>query len=428
MFAVFNRPDISPVRPDGCRGPGDNGVESGSARDALTEFILDSFRSCQDRSVIIGSMFHWTDVVFTTRLKQIILAKNLTFLAVAGDESTSVPLPVQSFFDSHVQGGVWERRPLGRRNHDKWLLFMSLDFDKMAAADLPVTAKRTAPTTGVRPALYVSTGNLSTADHDKHNAAVLVPVGPRVICELTKRYVAMARAYEIGAGSSASGFETSFPALVNYVEIDDELVKVYLFPRGESKDTVRGILKNIAPEKRQDGQSCKIQIANNRWSREGVAEELKILADKGALVEVVARSPDDRADLDGDQDFTTKEMTSQVATILKGCAFRFWQQHKRNCDGSVKTISDIDGTKIPQCTTSIHSKYMLIEAPYKTESGAYEQQKLVWVGSPNMVESSVNGSFEILLKIKNDSVMFDEFRKDFEYLKKHATDDVLPPN
>ncbi len=386
MYTAFNRP------PDG----GQTSI--------LQTFLFQIFSCVQASSAVHGSMFHWNDVGFTTSLARVVAPKKLILHLVAGDSGMSVPREVKEFFRDYVtDGGVWQRRPMGRRNHDKWFLFDALDFDLLRTLGLHPNIHATQTIRGVRQALFLSTNNLSTEDPKKHNAAVLIPVDSRLANPLKERVETLKLCYKFGWI-----VKPIVKDRLDYVTAEDEHFKLYLYPRKSGADVVKGILENMDPSSTSRTGSSSIQVSNNRWNRVKVADQLCRLHVLGAGVEVVARSPEDEADLDSDGENETKEMSGDVANALKKCSTRYWQKHKGHP------------------VSFIHSKYLLVDGPYKQDSGAFAHQKLVWLGSPNMTKAAIEKSFEVLLKIKDDQIAYSDFRGDFEHLKAYATDSAVP--
>ena len=94
---------------------------------------------------------------------------------------------------------------------------------------------------------------------------------------------------------------------------------------------------------------------------------------------------------------------------------------------------------LKQCTTryyqaedvNIHSKYMLIDAPYR-ESPAedYAQATLVLSGTANLTGPAISSNWETLVLLRDYPGAYDAFLIDFQSLSRERSTDspVSPPN
>jgi len=113
-------------------------------------------------------------------------------------------------------------------------------------------------------------------------------------------------------------------------------------------------------------------------------------------VEIITRGPDTPYE-DG-----TMEMGASVDKILSETAAQYGLKRYYQRDG-----------------VNIHSKYMLVDAPYQ-DGNTYKRQKLVWVGTPNLTDEALYSSYELLAKIYETKLSYDVFRRNFSTLATQA--------
>ncbi len=145
--------------------------------------------------------------------------------------------------------------------------------------------------------------------------------------------------------------------------LGDYDTKVYFFPRATG-DTIVNVLNNVTCD---DDSHIHVAMAYFSNPRLAVAEALADRFFEGCEVSVLVR-----------------EATTGSSII------------------SELSVEGIDLSVFPSGTThSVHSKYLLINAPYGSEA---ERQKLVWTGSHNYTGPALRNHDETLLKIQNDDV------------------------
>lgn len=373
----------------------------------LANFLLDAFDSAAKDSKVWGSMFHWSSRSFTDRLNDIRKLWHLELHIYGGNADDDVPDKVKEFFDKKgVYGKIYKDDPDGMMNHNKWFLFEQLDWGKLVGRR---PAEATAPLSGVGPALYVSSANLTDdakvgnwTDEEKHNNAVIVPVNAPVVEAFKDYYKKIKKGYQNMDFWSGLGRLFGAPEKKNhYRRVDTDRARFYIYPRRPcppSKDTVLQVLNNVHVS---PADPCEIRIVTPRWrgDRKVVADRLAELKAQGAIVEVVCRWPDKNGD-DGEY-----ELSQDIEKVLAGCATRYYQASGVN----------------------IHSKYLLIAAPYIQSDGRYKFERLVWTGTPNLTPSALDGHWETLVKLYECCGAYERYLEDFCYLCANATCPPLLP-
>lgn len=384
----------------------------------LTDLLLAAFDSAAVGSRVWGSIFQWSDEQLTRALEASVRSRQLRLQLVAGDRDHAFQAGVASFFRRRVRrGGVFRRRPLGtRRNHDKWFLFEALDFEALQRS-LPAGAEVVADFPAPGWALLVSTANLTEADRLKNNAAVLVPVGPRLAVQLQHRFEILRWCYR--CPSLLAPLAEALFRRFRFAPVELERFVLHSFPGRAGYDPIRETIARIVPA----AGPVHIRVCNIRWTRTGVAQALLDLhraAPETTQIEIIARSPQDWVDLDEDGLYERTEMSAAVATRLSRCATRYWQRHDLDARGEPLTTSgrDRDGNPIavPRSLAAIHGKYALIDAYFQQDTTT-QRRRLLWIGSPNMTRAAVESNFEILLEFKSDAGAYEAFARNFERLK-----------
>jgi hypothetical protein len=380
MFATFNRPSASVTGLD----------------HTIAEFVLDAFRSASRGSAVFGGVMNWHDHEFTTTLRGIIDDRGLKVRLVTGqEEEDEIDDDVKDLIDSIQDGVAAAVDPDGFMPHTKFFVFERLNFlalgqrqSEAAFAELPAEPQR---------ALCMGTFNIG--ENHKHNAAVLVPISRNMFRSFEKYFDDLLGEYKEKAFPSPFREIISFLDTLlhgtsrnRYKKSETSLVKAYFFPRRPFEDTIVNILRNLQHFDNPVHDSCRIRIVNPHWTkgRIGVAKTLRTLNAHGASVEVISRSSDASED--------DPQLNPEVAEILDQCSTRFIQGDGLN----------------------IHSKYMIIDGPYRRGDG-FERQHLVWVGSPNLTKAAVRSHWELLLKLKHGIGASSRFEADFDFLVQNAT-------
>jgi hypothetical protein len=204
-----------------------------------------------------------------------------------------------------------------------------------------------------------------------------------------------------------SGFADTTPHKKNqYRTVRAQLGTFYLYPRRPFKDPVLEILENIqhfgGPV---SGSSCEVRIVTPRWrgSRKAVAQHLETLHRNGAVVEVMCRSHEDRFEKPkGDG---KPELDSAIDDILVRCATRYFQ------------AKDVH----------VHSKYLLIDAPFKQADGTYKRERFVWTGTQNLTPGAIDSHWEMVVKLHDGHGAYGLYLDDFRYLCANAARPPLAP-
>lgn len=161
----------------------------------------------------------------------------------------------------------------------------------------------------------------------------------------------------------------------------DSGARVYFFPR-VSGDTAVSVLDNV----RCDGTSrIRVAMAFFTNARIEVAQALAARARDGCSVRVVV----------GDAEIPIG--TRVASTIRAG-------------GGHVTTYPATDSE------WGLHSKYMLIDAPY---AGSPGHRRLVFTGSHNWTGPALHENDETMLRVENDAV-FDAFWADWDHVRASA--------
>jgi len=381
--------------------------------DVLTDLLLGLFGAATPGSQVFGAVYHFSDRAFAGALRAVVSERRLRLALNAGDREHSFGAEVRDFFEACVsEGGVYRVRPIERRNHDKWFLFESFDFEAFGRALPPgVEIVGALPASGA--ALCVSTANLSAEDRCKNNAAIVIPAGAEMVRALRERFAVVRRLYRVPKLLKRPA-NFWFERHHAYREVEDSRFRLCLFPKLDGIDPLERWVEALP------SGPLSLRICSNRWNRAGLARALlgRYLAARGSMrLDVIARSPDDWYDFDGDGIYEGTEMTADVAEALARCATRYWQRHALDeRTGRLLTTSaeNLRGEpiEVPECLANIHSKYLLLETP---------AVRSVWIGSPNMTRAAVGTSFEILVELKNEPGAFLAFNNNFNMLKASAS-------
>ena len=182
--------------------------------------------------------------------------------------------------------------------------------------------------------------------------------------------------------------------------------KLYLFPRSDGKDTLNGILKNVKHFEMTSNDKAFIGLITPRWrnGRLGIAKTIRKIYKNGAFVAVNVR---DAINSDTqDEEFDTK--------IRKIIGLNFFNVLHGNYRGGISSLFHENRN------TNIHTKTLLIDAPYKVND-EYIHQKNIWIGSMNLTKPSIKDHWESILKIENDEQAFKIFLDNFNYLQREAS-------
>lgn len=192
-----------------------------------------------------------------------------------------------------------------------------------------------------------------------------------------------------GDAALFAGYEATWNDLVADVEnpdyyriVDGDLAtRVYFFPRGTGGDTSVSILNNVTCD-----ATSRIRVAMAFFTnaRSEVADALAARAREGCDVRVVA----------GDAEIP---LGTTVASTL--------------------TAAGVELTRYPDRSGwGLHSKYLLIDAPYAGSSG---HRRLVFTGSHNWTGPALTSNDETQLRIEDDAV-FDGFSADWSHVRASA--------
>jgi len=377
MFAFFTDPTN---RPAGKKG-----------RDTRWQgFLLDAFRCAAKETIVLGAIYRWDLEEFSEKLNEIREDRNLSLRICAGRDpdrsDTYYPIPsaVKKAFKDFDGGGIFECDPAGMMNHNKFFVFEKFKFDKFsemhqALGEIPENS----------PALYISSSNISHNDNNKHNTFVIVPINAAIKKAFGEYYEDLNREYLIAATCRYGTVRSPSSSRNRYRKVSSDRVKVYFFPRTTGIDTIEGVVDNIRAVPTTDSRavvnpSSEIRIVVPRWfnRRVGIAYGLKKLAGKGVDCRVITRCK-------------KKHLGKKVKTALEGI-----REHRFQNTGK---------------GVNIHSKYILIDAPYK-DGDSYTMQKLIWVGSANLSPAAIDRHWEVIIKIKNEEQMFEAFKKNYQNL------------
>jgi hypothetical protein len=398
VFAVFNRPSANP--PD----------NAGEFRDtSIEDFVLDAFRSAERGSTVFGGVMNWKGNAFTNTLDEIRRDRDLRLRLVTGRLDSSFTNTVTDFFEAITDGVSAAVNPDGMVAHTKFFVFESIDFAGLAGRQ-PGKAFNALPD-GRGRALCM--GSFNIGEHVKHNAAVLVPINGAVgrrcrsyFNDLIGEYKELIAPFPLNELLKLVDFVLHGRSKNRFSTVDAPQCRVYLYPRtrGANKDTIVNVLKNIRHSKEKVADDhCRIRIVMARWkdTRIEVAKTLKAIKDLNpdtVSIEVIARATSgggsDGPDLDED-----------VAAILDTCVTARFEERT--------------GDKL-----YIHSKYLLVDAPYEDDDGGFAHQNLVWMGSPNMTGNAIDNRWEMLIKLKHGSGAFAAFSEDFDWLAQNAATQV----
>jgi len=283
---------------------------------------------------------------------------------------------------------VYTVDPEGMMNHNKFMLFQAIDLGKLKRKQ-PKWAVGDGPFNWT-PALYLSSANLTYSSNGKHNNSVLVPIDAAIYNALEWYSGELEQEYE----SSSQGDNTSKEN--RYLKIKSDRCKVYLFPRREGShpseftDMLVGVLKNLPHAHSKSSRACEIRIAVPAWydTREELARTVAECSKNGAWVRIKTRKP-------GSSSVGT-DLGEKIEKILR------------------KAKGDLE-YRYQDSGESIHSKYVLIDGPYR-DGDAHREQKLVWTGSPNFSGHAVYNHWEMICKLYQETGAYEVFKNDFEAL------------
>ena len=173
----------------------------------------------------------------------------------------------------------------------------------------------------------------------------------------------------------------------------------YLFPQRPFKiDTLAEILKRIQHFDHAVNSECTVRLVTPRWrGRVEVLNCLERLRKNGANIEIVTRNKKRRGE---------PEVPKTIMKRLKKCATLYFQKPYAR----------------------IHSKYVIIDAPYKQSDNTYKRVKMVWASTQNITESAMKNNWEISVLLHDN---FDAYRLhliDFKHLCKEPTAAPIYPN
>jgi hypothetical protein len=367
MFVRFNRPPM------------------GGEDRAVQQLLLSAFRATQKGSRVFGGMYKWNDEGVTEEIDSIRESRDLDLNVAAGTAEVEPSDSIKRIINRWPKSCILQKDPDGMLNHTKFFVFDALNFEYLKAMCPDAASGQMLD--GFGTALYLSSANITEYDEDfgdreKHNAAVITAVTSEQVDGLWDYWKDLHGEYtrpptHLGRGGMKVNLQES-----RYRILESNRTKVYLFPRRDpATDTIVGILDNVQVE---GSSPCEIRIVTARWTsgRIAVAEKLAALHKQGAKVSIVCRPT------------STGDLSEDVEAILKTCARVHYQ-----ADG-----------------VNIHSKYLLIDAQYKQDDGHYRQQRLVWMGTPNMTGDAIDEHWEMLLKLKHDTGLYKYFRDDYDYL------------
>jgi hypothetical protein len=386
MFAIFNRPT--------------SGV---NGRTVTRRFLLSAFDSADSRSRVDLSVMNWYDDALSEAIAAVIAARELEVRGVTGNGQEDPPpgaiAPATAALFSG-RGVAANLKPDGFLNHSKFVLFRAFDFQRFRSRGVGMQVGPVPSTRG--PALYMGSANVG--EEDKHNAGVLMPLTSAMRDEVQTYFDDLLYSARREAASPAERESMANPPDNRYRTVESPVAKLYFYPRRPFQDTLEGVIKNIQHYSDDGATSlCQIMIVSPRWrtGRNGIAEALERIYVRHrprARISVVSRSPTDEF-LDG-----TAEMSPAVEEVLRRCATLHYQASHNG--------------------VNIHSKYLLVDAPYKQPDGGYRHEQLVFVGSPNLTGAAI-GHWEMIAKLKQGA--WNAFSLDFQHLKQYATVAPIPP-
>ena len=337
----------------------------------------------------------WSDIEATEALENIRENRNLEYNFAAGKEGADIKPEIRKFFSSLNDSVIRAKDPDGLKNHNKFFLFEELDFQMLARGN-PTLAVGVQPEQPC-PALYLASANITDTAREKHNNAILIPITVEICRAISDYYQDLLSEYK-KVGIFNNTVEN------RYATYKSDICKIYFYPRrpssGEFIDTLEGVLKNIQHYEVEGlNSTCEIRIVVPGWynNRIGIAKALTHIKgnNTNARIAVIGR-PVSTNDIDMGGDIYNELTGANSDSLNKGDIEIFFQD------------SDND--------VNIHSKYMLVHAPYKTSSGGYKMQKLVWMGSPNYSRAAIIEHWEMLCKLYEDSGAYDRYLKNFRNL------------
>jgi phosphatidylserine/phosphatidylglycerophosphate/cardiolipin synthase-like enzyme len=225
---------------------------------------------------------------------------------------------------------------------------------------------------GSRNVVVQASHNLSTNQLTMHNNAVIV-----------RGDAALFAAYERTWNDLWADDE-----IANYYRTDDgdTATRVYFFPR-VSGDTMVSVLDNVRCDRTS---RIRVAMAFFTNARIDVARALAARARDGCSVRVVA----------GDEEIP---VGSNIASTIRAGGGRLTRYP------TTERPEGVEGW-------GLHSKYILIDAPYAGSSG---HRRLVFTGSHNWTGPALHQNDETLLRIENDAV-FDAFMTDWQHVRASA--------
>jgi len=371
----------------------------GGTDKTIYNFLLDAFRCAQGESEVFGSFYKFSDADFARDLRDIAgkdSSRRLKVDFVGGNKEDDVNAGVESALkDLKGYAKMFHADPDGIMNHNKFFVFEQMDFEELKQMH-PKKCRASVPGSP-SPALYLSSANLTKNSLSKHNNSILVPI-TREIRDLLQTYYKDLK----GEYKKTSGIDSWFAGKKiedRYETAKSDRCKVYLYPRRNAsnpkkyQDTLVGVLENVEHCQRKiTDKPCTIHVTIAGWyeSRLELAQTLAKLAAHNAVVKVISRplTPDDEG----------INMDRAIYDALKGHAEIYFQADGRN----------------------VHSKYMLIDGPYKS-GDTYVRQRLVWTGSPNYSGYAVYNHWEMISKLYEKTGAYDAYVDDFDDIVKSGT-------
>lgn len=359
----------------------------------INKFLLDIFRSAKAESNVFGAFYIFSLESFAKDLVDAVGKKSprkLKFDFVGGSETYDLNPKVKTTLkDLKGSCKLYNADPDGLMNHNKFFIFESVDFEKLKKKH-PNNCTASVPSSGR--ALYLASANLTQSSLEKHNNAILVPITKEIFEVIEDYYKDLKSEYK--KTTPIWSIFTGNKVEDRYKTVKSDRCKVYLYPRRKEDtpkqftDTLVGVLKNIKHYKHPEtNDKCEIYITIAGWyeSRIELAETLAELSGPNVDIKVISRpvtSSDEGINMD-----------KAVYNMLKGKATMYFQAEGRK----------------------IHSKYMLINAPYAS-GDSYVRQKLVWTGSPNYSGAAVYSHWEMICKLYDKTNAYDAYLKDFNDL------------
>jgi len=361
----------------------------------IENFLLDAISHCKKRSRVFGSFYKFTSEGFADRLVDMAgegTGLDLEFELVCGtkdDPNSETKAVEKAIKDLRGHAKVYNKDPENMMNHNKFMVFESIQLENFSEGQRATRAG--AIPTGYCSALYLSSANLTMSSYGKHNNSIIVPITQTICRTLWDYYQELKKEYKLVQRLNPFNKKED-----RYEKVKSDACKLYLYPRRKRKnpenfdDTLIGVLENLPHAHGPSTRDCTIHIAVPAWysSRDDLARTVATCAKNGARVRVKSRRDETSS--------VGTDMSSKVAGILRDAG-----------DNLTLRYQD-DGE-------NIHSKYMLIDGPYKDGSG-YKDQKLVWMGSPNYSGAAVYDHWEMICKLYDNSRAYEKYLYDFENL------------